>query len=101
MAHKENHAMLATNILLCIKFPLDVSSPLILAEEEVEHDSRWLVAEDGIGKWSLILLVSKQELIQSVKPLRKALLLQKEPSQMKVLSDLRWHWVFTSKLSRY
>lgn len=49
--------------LLCVQLPLDVSSPLVLKVEAVTHNSRWLVAEDGIGKWLLILLVSKQELI--------------------------------------
>lgn len=60
--------------LLCMQLPLDVSSPLVLETEAVKHDSRWLVAEDGIGKWSLILLVSKQGLIKSVQLLGMELL---------------------------
>lgn len=56
-------ATVGEDALLCVQLPLDVSSPLVLKVEAVKHDSRWLVAEDGIGKWLLPLLVSKQELI--------------------------------------
>lgn len=67
-------ATVGEDALLCMQLPLDVSSPLVLETEAVKHDSRWLVAEDGIGKWSLILLVSKQGLIKSVQLLGKELL---------------------------
>ena len=53
-------ATVGEDALLCMQLPLDVSSPLVLEKEAVKHDSRWLVAEDRIGKCSLILLVSKQ-----------------------------------------
>lgn len=54
-------ATVGEDALLCMQLPLDVSSPSVLEKEAVKHDSQWLVAEDG--KWSLILLVSKQGLI--------------------------------------